>query len=81
MRSILFVFGFLMQGIDNFAHLGGFIGGYAAARFLDPHAAPGARNPCYPASRPNGLHCALYHPFPGAGVHSEPCVLALLSGR
>ena len=33
---ILFVFGFLMQGIDNFAHLGGFIGGYAAARFLDP---------------------------------------------
>jgi rhomboid protease GluP len=33
---VLFVFGFLMQGIDNFAHLGGFIGGYAAARFLDP---------------------------------------------
>jgi rhomboid protease GluP len=33
---ILFVFGFLMPNIDNFAHLGGFLGGYAAARWLDP---------------------------------------------
>lgn len=33
---ILFVFGFIMPGIDNYAHLGGFLGGYAAARFLDP---------------------------------------------
>jgi len=33
---VLFVFGFLMSNIDNFAHLGGFLGGYAAARFLDP---------------------------------------------
>ena len=31
-----FVFGFLMPGIDNWAHLGGFLGGYLAARFLDP---------------------------------------------
>jgi rhomboid protease GluP len=33
---VLFVFGFIMPNVDNFAHLGGFIGGYAAARFLDP---------------------------------------------
>lgn len=30
------VFGFIMPGIDNFAHLGGFLGGYAAAHWLDP---------------------------------------------
>lgn len=30
------VFGFLLPGIDNWAHLGGFLGGYLAARFLDP---------------------------------------------
>jgi rhomboid protease GluP len=33
---ILFVFGFIMPHVDNFAHLGGFLGGYAAARLLDP---------------------------------------------
>lgn len=33
---ILFVFGFMMPNVDNFAHLGGFLGGYATARFLDP---------------------------------------------
>ncbi len=33
---IIFVFGFVMSGIDNYAHLGGFAGGYAAARYLDP---------------------------------------------
>ncbi len=33
---ILFVFGFVMPGIDNYAHLGGFLGGYIAARWLDP---------------------------------------------
>jgi rhomboid protease GluP len=33
---ILFVFGFVMPNVDNFAHLGGFLGGYAAARWLDP---------------------------------------------
>lgn len=30
------IFGFAMPGIDNWAHLGGFAGGYVAARFLDP---------------------------------------------
>ena len=30
------VFGFLMPGIDNYAHAGGFAGGYLAARLLDP---------------------------------------------
>ena len=33
---ILFVFGLVMPGIDNYAHLGGFLGGYAVARWLDP---------------------------------------------
>jgi rhomboid protease GluP len=30
------VFGFLMQGIDNWAHLGGLAGGYLTAIWLDP---------------------------------------------
>ena len=30
------VMGFLLPGIDNWAHLGGFVGGYLAARVLDP---------------------------------------------
>jgi rhomboid protease GluP len=30
------VFGLVMRGIDNQAHLGGFVGGYLTARFLDP---------------------------------------------
>lgn len=33
---IMFVFGLIMPGIDNYAHAGGFIGGYVAARLLDP---------------------------------------------
>lgn len=33
---ILFAFGFMMSGIDNWAHLGGFAGGYGMARWLDP---------------------------------------------
>jgi rhomboid protease GluP len=33
---ILFVFGFLMPRIDNWAHLGGFIGGYLISSWLDP---------------------------------------------
>jgi len=33
---ILFVFGFLMPGIDNYAHAGGFLGGYAASAFFNP---------------------------------------------
>jgi rhomboid protease GluP len=32
----LFIFGFFFPGVDNWAHLGGFVGGYAAAKFLDP---------------------------------------------
>ena len=34
--TTLFVFGLLMPGVDNFAHGGGFIGGYLAAKLLDP---------------------------------------------
>jgi rhomboid protease GluP len=33
---VLFVLGFVMRGVDNWAHLGGFLGGYLAARLLDP---------------------------------------------
>ena len=33
---MLGVFGFVMPGVDNYAHAGGFGGGYLAARFLDP---------------------------------------------
>ena len=33
---ILFVFGLIMAGIDNYAHAGGFVGGYAAGIWLDP---------------------------------------------
>jgi rhomboid protease GluP len=30
------IFGFIMPGIDNSAHLGGFLGGYLASMWLDP---------------------------------------------
>jgi rhomboid protease GluP len=33
---MLIVYGFLLPGIDNYAHAGGFAGGYVAARVLDP---------------------------------------------
>jgi rhomboid protease GluP len=33
---ILFVFGFLMRGVDNYAHAGGFLGGWVASLCLDP---------------------------------------------
>jgi rhomboid protease GluP len=33
---MLIVMGFLISGIDNYAHAGGFGGGYLAARMLDP---------------------------------------------
>lgn len=33
---MLIVMGFLISGIDNYAHAGGFGGGYLAARILDP---------------------------------------------
>ena len=32
----LAVFGLVVRGVDNQAHLGGFLGGYLTARFLDP---------------------------------------------
>jgi len=32
------IFGFIMPGVDNYAHAGGFGGGYLAARLLDPLA-------------------------------------------
>ena len=32
----MMLFGFLMPGIDNYAHAGGFGGGWLAARLLDP---------------------------------------------
>jgi rhomboid protease GluP len=28
--------GFMLQGIDNYAHIGGFAGGYLTSRLLDP---------------------------------------------
>jgi rhomboid protease GluP len=33
---ILFIFGAIMPGVDNYAHAGGFAGGYLASRWLDP---------------------------------------------
>ncbi len=36
MAVILFLFGFMMPNIDNYAHLGGFLGGYGMAKWLDP---------------------------------------------
>lgn len=33
---ILFVFGFIMRGVDNFAHAGGFAGGYFASALVKP---------------------------------------------
>jgi rhomboid protease GluP len=33
---VLFVFGLFMNAVDNHAHAGGFVGGYAAAFVLDP---------------------------------------------
>ena len=34
--TMLLIMGFLIPGIDNYAHFGGFGGGYLTARFLDP---------------------------------------------
>ena len=33
---ILFVFGLIMPGIDNYAHAGGFLGGYGSSAFFNP---------------------------------------------
>lgn len=35
---VLFVFGFLMRGVDNFAHAGGFAGGYLTSALVKPMA-------------------------------------------
>jgi rhomboid protease GluP len=32
----LIILGFLLPGIDNYAHAGGFLGGYMAGAWLDP---------------------------------------------
>lgn len=34
--AMLFIFGLVMAGVDNWAHAGGFAGGYAIAYILDP---------------------------------------------
>jgi len=36
MVIMLVFYGFIMRGIDNFAHAGGFFGGYLTAMVLDP---------------------------------------------
>jgi rhomboid protease GluP len=33
---MILIFGFIVPGIDNWAHLGGFAGGYLCSKFLDP---------------------------------------------
>lgn len=33
---IMFVYGLVMPGIDNYAHLGGFVGGYVTSAFFNP---------------------------------------------
>jgi rhomboid protease GluP len=33
---MMFVFGLILPGIDNYAHAGGFGGGYLMGRLLDP---------------------------------------------
>jgi rhomboid protease GluP len=33
---VLFIFGLIMPGVDNYAHAGGFLGGYVMSRLLDP---------------------------------------------
>ena len=32
----MFIFGLIMPGIDNYAHAGGFLGGYAASAMMNP---------------------------------------------
>jgi rhomboid protease GluP len=34
--AILGIFGLIFPGVDNYAHLGGFLGGYLASMVLDP---------------------------------------------
>jgi rhomboid protease GluP len=34
--GMMFVFGLVMRGVDNYSHAGGFLGGYVVSMFLDP---------------------------------------------
>jgi membrane associated rhomboid family serine protease len=34
--TTLFIMGFILPGVDNYAHAGGFVGGYVAGMWLDP---------------------------------------------
>jgi rhomboid protease GluP len=34
MAIMMFIFGFMMSGVNNWAHFGGFAGGWVAAQFL-----------------------------------------------
>jgi rhomboid protease GluP len=34
--AFMFVFGLIMPGVDNYAHAGGFLGGYVVGQMLDP---------------------------------------------
>lgn len=34
--AVLFIFGLVMSGVDNYAHAGGFLGGYLMGKWLDP---------------------------------------------
>ena len=36
MAMMVFIFGLMMPGVDNYAHAGGFVGGYLTGRLLDP---------------------------------------------
>ena len=54
----LFVFGLFMPGVDNWAHAGGFAGGYLAAMWLDP----------LKPERTDHVVIALALPRPHAGV-------------
>jgi rhomboid protease GluP len=36
MALLLFIFGLIFPGVDNWAHLGGFLGGYGVSKWLDP---------------------------------------------
>ena len=61
--ATLFIMGFIFPGIDNYAHAGGYLGGYLVSMFLDPlkrertdhlvsrsSASPRRRSPCLPRS-------------------------------
>ena len=48
---VLFLFGLIMHGVDNWAHAGGFAGGYAAALLLDPSKARASGSPDRRAGR------------------------------